>query len=1528
MKKFRNVFLLLCLFIPLSFVGCKSNDTSLSTPKIVDIRGGTIIFNTINNADYYTISINGNEIVVNPYESTYTDIEGNTVKYDASKIFKVGDDYSVKIKANASKKSSSYSAVYSYRHRGSVKQPTNVKINSTTLTWDPVNNISYYSVKIITPNDKLILDHEGNILQAITPETIPQADITEYYFNTNSFDFSSIINHAGQYKFYVCSVVADGMNYIESEYTNPITYTNNVELSTPKNGKIYKIDNELYLMTILDPNSNAISITCEGVEKTAEINGSDQSISKLSDNVVNVNLTKFFEASVEAGSLNLENYKTYAFNIQSKYISPDVETSFYLDSEVGSDIIFENTYRLEAPTLKVKNNDDGTYLISWESNETDLLTAYKLIVCTPTEVKEYALDLSVENMILGDEFVAAAIQGIGKGNYLTSTFSDFVYPVPKAEQELFSVNLSASTVSWTSSPSAYSVIVIDDEYRFVNNSYYTFTVDDFKSKTLTFRHHLIEVGHRYSYNEKTVESQTKLERPTFTANQGFKSENIYELTFTGVENAIGYYVYIKGQNSSTAKRLETLYTTTTIDLSEYIISTNAFSDYSVYVQAVADTNGVYSDSSLSNVVYVSHIKVLDKPEFFKINGITTPVIKQTVADTTKYILQFYHVDDAYTYELLINYNRLVIQAEAQQDVYSVDITSYLTAANNYEIRVKAIPQEGNSKIIASDYNVTHYSISKQLPMVNNVRVVENEGVYTLSFDPVDNAEKYLVRIAKENDSNYIDYLNNLGLHNLIYVKSSLDVSDYVQQRGVYNFYVTAIAPESNSYYADSNESINYATISKLTTLKTPSDIGYDNASENSYSLYWTGDENADYYKIKLTDPNGVDYEFNSFAESFNINRYMTVQGDYSISIFSMVNATGENAKEYASSAATLYGWRYLYETEKDFLRYSVLMNGSAANFVASSANSLKNLLWNHYLFGTGLEGLSVMLKHNDSTAKEEIIKLSLEATQLNLYNFTGTNDLETLIKYTNHIDQSSGDTTWYSMIGPENSSNLDLFKYVTRKLLSIYPELNYLENFSMDTVSSTSTATIFNMKYSNALDGVKESASDSIARTLTNYGTAYKYIDVNARKSPSGAFAIDGRNEAFVTTTEQLVQIVQHNMKPKFVGESTTAQLVYNNAKIVLSAIISNNMTDLDKVSAIFDWLEANFDLTYYNIESSTYISGAVEKTNMQQFGKYKHYYLEGIFEDITIDEATGQITIGSNLATSWSYSKAFALLCAIEGIDSKVIYGTYDFYDSHLGGTGKNATAEHVWNKVCLSTSDSLNERSSIKEWFVVDTTLSDNRIFYNDLQRGYGISSHTHFLVTDSFIKGEGDFTTVNKDLTLQLVEKTYLISTKYQSDLHCSTSYNYYKNSSFGLTYAQIDQSILDFENGFVKGFNYSKFYTPETSGENGLTYQRYSGTVNLGDLEAYLLNAIIYSTYMAKQNPNQKSVFEFTIEKSVNGNSYIFDKNKLFEIATIADNKYTTNLNIMDEGIWNNNNIYSIVNPMTATTTVIFIVEKIA
>lgn len=1497
--------LIFCLIIPFGFIGCENkNKNSLATPTIVEIKNGTIVFDPVYEAEYYTISINDYEFSVDANYNNNVQIIDSKINYNASQIFVVGDSYSVKIRANSSKKNNSaFSSVYSYKHSGSIEKPENVKIVGTTLVWDVVKNASYYLVKITTPNDKIIYDKENNVLENDDSESISKANLTEYSFNLNKFDFTSILSTAGNYNFYVCAVLSDGSTYSESGYTVKTSYLNQVKLSTPINGNVVEINDELHMSTVVDENANAVYVKCNDVENTVELSRTDI-ISKINNNYIDINLNKFFAKEIYENNLNFENLGQFSFQTQSRFESNNVdETSktMYLNSELSSHSMFEKTYQLKAPQVNVEHNSvNNCHIVTWTCDDQHLISGYKLFVFTPTEVKEYVLDSQISKKLIYEDFVAVAVKAEGVGNYLSSSLSTLTNN-PSLTQNLNISNCEATgnTISWTNVSADYYVVELNNEISTTTTNNFTIPADKLKTKETQIKISAIKANKKSATKTFDLSYSISLATPTIRYNQGFVSSNIYLLTFTGVENAIGYHIYLNNNTNP----INTLYTDTRIDLSQYICKEGEYSDYQIKIVAVADIYSLYSNSNKSSSVSVSHIRKLEAPEFKQVNHVNQPITSSVVGNETKYTLQFYSVSGAQSYEVLINYNKINIPATGGTgSLISVDVTSYLIAANKYEIKVRALPNSSSHNVIASDYNTDFYELKKQLAMVENIQVTENNNVYTLSFNPVNNAEKYRVRIVKLNDNSYVDYLNTeFGLSPSFEVTQAEDVTKYLKQFGVYYFYVTALAREDGGYYINSHESTTYGIVDKLETLNSPANIQFNNNSSSEYLLSWVGDSNADYYFVKLTSPNNLSYEFNVYnSTSTNINDYMTVQGTYNVQIYSMINPTSNNAKHYASSPASTKNEVYFYQQEKDFLRYSVSMYGNDYDFVINDLSDLKGLLWHHYLYGVDEAGLSLMLKlqvkegNELETVRDAILRLTYEATQQSFHNF-------------------ANDETWLELVA-ETTDDIALFKHVCKTILDQYPELNYLGN--QISINSDSSA-MFTLHFENKLDGEKINIVDDEenligAVTNANYGNDFKYIDLYSRKSSTGLFPIDSRQEMMVTTTEQLLQAVQHNHKPKFIGNSSVAETVYANAKLVLSAITTDYMTDLEKVTAIFDWLEYGFDLTYYNDNGTWYISGAVENEKPNKYGLYKHYYLEGIFEDISL-APNGDIVIGNNLATSFSYSKAFALLCAIEGIDAVVVNGCYDYFDMSINA---KRTVKHSWNKVMLNTS--VGE--GLKEWYVVDLTFSDNRIYFNLLSNGYGISSHSLFLISDTsheskLISIASNNSNVTADKRLTLKDNSSLISSSYIKV--CENNYDFYSNSTFGLTLEQISSVSNKIVDDNTVDFNYIKSLVVEPIENPNSYYQRYNLTSGYGSMKALLLNAIIYSKHNANINESGNSMFEFTFSNSQNNNSLVFNENELTETF---DDLAQYSISLTRKGC------YTVQDSTTGTTTVIFIVKN--
>lgn len=205
-------------------------------------------------------------------------------------------------------------------------------------------------------------------------------------------------------------------------------------------------------------------------------------------------------------------------------------------------------------------------------------------------------------------------------------------------------------------------------------------------------------------------------------------------------------------------------------------------------------------------------------------------------------------------------------------------------------------------------------------------------------------------------------------------------------------------------------------------------------------------------------------------------------------------------------------------------------------------------------------------------------------------------------------------------------------------------------------------------------------------------------------------FYIDSVNETMsVSTSNMLYKAVAWGYKPVFMGsQADNLQQIYDNAKDALSYIVSDEMSEYEKVHAIYDYIIYNvrYDHDCANAEDK-YVSGNL---SLNEKMKYYGYYLEGIFLDKFYKKDMHAVCDGK--------SKAFVLMCGIEGITAVRISGEASSDGKNFGG--------HAWNKVLLD----LNGAGD-KEWYFVDTTWGD----VGDDSKEF--LSHAYFLLSDDEVK-----------------------------------------------------------------------------------------------------------------------------------------------------------------------------------------------
>ena len=209
-------------------------------------------------------------------------------------------------------------------------------------------------------------------------------------------------------------------------------------------------------------------------------------------------------------------------------------------------------------------------------------------------------------------------------------------------------------------------------------------------------------------------------------------------------------------------------------------------------------------------------------------------------------------------------------------------------------------------------------------------------------------------------------------------------------------------------------------------------------------------------------------------------------------------------------------------------------------------------------------------------------------------------------------------------------------------------------------------------------------------------------------------FYIDSVKETMsVSTSNMLYKAVAWGYKPVFMGsQAENLKQIYDNAKDALSYIVSDEMSEYEKVHAIYDYIIYNvrYDHDCANAEDK-YVSGNL---SLNEKMKYYGYYLEGIFLDKFYKKDMHAVCDGK--------SKAFVLMCGIEGITAVRISGEALSDGKNFGG--------HAWNKVLLD----LNGTGD-KEWYFVDTTWGD----VGDDSKEF--LSHAYFLLSDDEVKNTHD-------------------------------------------------------------------------------------------------------------------------------------------------------------------------------------------
>lgn len=312
-------------------------------------------------------------------------------------------------------------------------------------------------------------------------------------------------------------------------------------------------------------------------------------------------------------------------------------------------------------------------------------------------------------------------------------------------------------------------------------------------------------------------------------------------------------------------------------------------------------------------------------------------------------------------------------------------------------------------------------------------------------------------------------------------------------------------------------------------------------------------------------------------------------------------------------------------------------------------------------------------------------------------------------------------------------------------------------------------------------------------------------------------FYIDSVKETMsVSTSNMLYKAVAWGYQPVFMGsQADNLKQIYNNAKDALSYIVSDEMSEYEKVHAIYDYIIYNvrYDHDCANAEDK-YVSGNL---SLNEKMKYYGYYLEGIFLNKFYKKDMHAVCDGK--------SKAFVLMCGIEGITAVRISGEASSDGKNFGG--------HAWNKVLLD----LNGTGD-KEWYFVDTTWGD----VGDDSKEF--LSHAYFLLSDvqtsathrekenhGYPKAEGKFDYyAHETYTSNGTEYNYVI-----------TNRNLAAQQMARALKAHPSQQVFEFEFAFSLTKDAAKIYAKEAMQKAGRGFEGYSYAIIRSNVLVIMIGA---------------------------------------------------------------------------------------
>lgn len=276
------------------------------------------------------------------------------------------------------------------------------------------------------------------------------------------------------------------------------------------------------------------------------------------------------------------------------------------------------------------------------------------------------------------------------------------------------------------------------------------------------------------------------------------------------------------------------------------------------------------------------------------------------------------------------------------------------------------------------------------------------------------------------------------------------------------------------------------------------------------------------------------------------------------------------------------------------------------------------------------------------------------------------------------------------------------------------PYQEFVKAYNAALIAETYNCLFFNEYYdSNKAIAVKYSISKDIATEKSERDNKYvlvKNYDFKLEGDNNYTPELFSNNKGTISceTSDQLYYLVSNGYLPN-PKEGSVAKEIYDEAINVLKKYINSNMTDYQKIRALYDYMTYEIQYDYVAASSEDYLPPK------------QAYYLEGVFLN--------------HVAVCDGRAKAMSVLLNFIGIDCKRC-------------TGKNSDSDHAWNIVNLDN-----------KWYLLCSTWSQKKRYEID-SNIYVTPSHNMLLTSKDTPYGDdwGYVTDKYKDLYESLEKEEY--------------------------------------------------------------------------------------------------------------------------------------------------------------------------